>query len=38
MEDRQRKLKIFSQMIRHLTALIYLVAELVLGEKPPKLT
>jgi len=35
--DIQRKLEIFSQMVRHLTALIYLVAELVIGVKPEKL-
>jgi hypothetical protein len=32
-----RRVQIFSQMVRHLTALVYLVAELVLGEKPEKL-
>jgi hypothetical protein len=35
--DKKRKLEIFSQMIRHLAALVYLVAELVLGYKPDKL-
>jgi hypothetical protein len=35
--DRKRKLEVFSQIIRHLTALVYLIAELVLGEKPEKL-
>lgn len=33
----QRRLVIFSQLIRHLTAIVYLVAELVLGFKPEKL-
>jgi hypothetical protein len=33
----RRKVVIFSQLVRHLTAIIYLVAELVLGEKPEKL-
>ena len=37
MMDKKRKLEIFSQMIRHLTALVYLVAELVVGYKPEKL-
>ena len=37
MMDKKRKLEIFSQMIRHLTALVYLVAELVIGYKPEKL-
>jgi len=35
--DTRRKLEIFSQMVRHFTALIYLVAELVIGVKPEKL-
>jgi hypothetical protein len=33
----RRKVAIFSQLVRHLTAIIYLVAELVLGFKPEKL-
>jgi hypothetical protein len=32
-----RKVQIFSQMVRHITALIYLIAELVIGTKPEKL-
>jgi hypothetical protein len=32
-----RKVEIFSQIIRHLTAIVYLVAELYLGQKPEKL-
>lgn len=35
--DTTRKVQIFSQIIRHLTALVYLIAELVIGEKPDKL-
>jgi len=35
--DCKRQLEIFSQIIRHLTALVYLLAELVMGEKPEKL-
>lgn len=35
--DAMRKVQIFSQIIRHLTALVYLVAELVIGQKPEKL-
>lgn len=37
MLDRKRKLEIYSQIKRHLIALVYLVAELALGEKPEKL-
>jgi hypothetical protein len=33
----KRKVEIFSQLIRLTTAIIYLVAELHLGEKPEKL-
>lgn len=32
-----RTLQIFSQITRHLTAIMYLIAELVIGEKPEKL-
>lgn len=35
--DTRRKVEIFSQMIRLVTALIYLIAELVIGTKPEKL-
>ena len=35
--NQKRKIQIFSQIVRHLTALVYLIAELVLGEKPEKL-
>lgn len=35
--DATRKMQIFSQIIRHLTALVYLIAELVIGAKPEKL-
>lgn len=38
MGPRERQIEIFSQIARHLLALVYLIAELVLGEKPPKLT
>ena len=37
MMDKKRKLEIFSQMIRHLSALVYLIAELYFGYKPEKL-
>jgi len=33
----ERRIEIFSQIIRHLTALVYLIAELVMGEKPERL-
>jgi hypothetical protein len=33
----RRKVEIFSQMVRHCTALIILIAELVLGFKPDRL-
>jgi hypothetical protein len=33
----ERRIKIFSQLVRHFTAIIYLVAELVIGTKPGKL-
>ena len=35
--DEERKVKIFAQLVRHLTAIIYLIAELVLGRYPGKL-
>lgn len=35
--DTYRKVQIFSQMVRHITALLYLIAELVIGTKPEKL-
>ena len=35
--DTRRKLEIFSQILRNVTALVYLVAELVIGQKPEKL-
>ena len=35
--DDKRKVEIFSQMIRHITAIVYLIAELVIGRKPEKL-
>lgn len=35
--DTRRKLEIFSQIARHLNALVYLIAELVTGVKPEKL-
>jgi len=34
---KQRQHEIFSQIIRHLTALVYLIAELVIGERPDSL-
>ena len=34
---RKRQVEIFGQIARHLVALVYFVAELVLGEKAPKL-
>jgi hypothetical protein len=37
MDDKKRKVEIFSQIVRHLTAIVYLVAELYLGHKPDKL-
>jgi len=36
-DPKKRKIQIFSQIVRHLTALVYLLAELYLGEKPEKL-
>lgn len=33
----KRKVEIFSQLVRHMTAIVYLVAELHLGQKPEKL-
>lgn len=33
----KRKVEIFSQISRHITAILYLVAELYLGERPEKL-
>lgn len=35
--DDGRKIEIFSLMVRHLTAIVYLVAELVIGRKLGKL-
>ena len=35
--ERRRQLEIFSRLARHVTAIIYLVAELHLGYKPEKL-
>ena len=35
--ERRRKLEIFSRLARHVTAILYLVAELYLGYKPEKL-
>lgn len=35
--DTYRKVQIFTQMMRHITALVYLIAELVIGTKPEKL-
>lgn len=35
--DARRKVEIFSQMVRHCTALIMLIAELVIGVKPDRL-
>lgn len=35
--ERRRKLEIFSRLARHVTAIVYLVAELYLGYKPEKL-
>lgn len=35
--DNKRKVELFSQLIRHLTAIVYIVAELVLGYRPEKL-
>jgi len=34
---RKRQVEMFGQIARHLVALVYFVAELVLGEKAPKL-
>ena len=33
----RRKAEIFSQLARHMTAIVYLIAELHLGKKPEKL-
>jgi hypothetical protein len=35
--DHRRQVEIFSQLVRHLTAIVYLVAELWIGKKPEKL-
>jgi hypothetical protein len=35
--NNERKVQIFGQLIRHLTAIVYLIAELIIGEKPEKL-
>jgi hypothetical protein len=32
-----RKVELFAQLARHLTAIVYIVAELTLGYKPDKL-
>jgi hypothetical protein len=37
MSRRERQIAIFQHIARHLIALVYLIAELVLGEKLPKL-
>jgi hypothetical protein len=34
----KRQHEIFSQIVRHLVAIVYLIAELVTGEKPESLT
>jgi len=35
--DDRRRAEIFNQLVRHLTAIVWLVAELVIGRKPEKL-
>jgi hypothetical protein len=35
--DTKRKVELFSQLVRHLTAIVYILAELSLGYKPEKL-
>jgi len=35
--DRKRQVELFSQLARHLTAIVYIIAELVLGYRPEKL-
>jgi hypothetical protein len=37
LDRKERQIAIFHQIARHLLALAYLIAELVLGEKLPKL-
>jgi len=35
--DTKRKVELFSQLVRHLTAIVYILAELALGFRPEKL-
>lgn len=36
-DSKKRKIEIFSQLLRHLIGILYLIAELAIGERPEKL-